>query len=121
MRQVLVDRAELFIAHSSDRPPRHFLAEFVAVWIDAGAHRGDELLELPSLYKVEVGPERPELSRHATGQFGAMARTAVLIRQDVLAISKVELAGGDVIGPMITGLPVGSMPAPSIATPNRLR
>ena len=86
--QIFIDCAELFIAHSSDRPPRHFLAEFMAVGINAGAHRGDELLKLPSLDKIEIGPERPKLSGHATGQLGAMARTAILIRQDVLAIQQ---------------------------------
>src|SRR5260221_4286235 len=86
MRQVLINRAELFIAHSSDCPPRHFLAEFMSIGIYAGTHRGHELLKLPSLYKIEVGPKRPELSGHATGQFSPMAPTAILIRQDVLAI-----------------------------------
>ena len=42
MRQVLIDRAELFIAHSSDWLPRHFLAEFMSVGINAGTHRGEE-------------------------------------------------------------------------------
>src|SRR5258705_12381648 len=88
MRQVLIDRAELFIAHSSDWLPRHFLAEFMSVGINAGTHRDDELLKLPSLYKIKVGPKRPKLSGHATGQFGAMARTAIRIRQDVLAIQQ---------------------------------
>jgi hypothetical protein len=53
---IFIDRPEFFIAHSSDRPPRHLLAEFVAVGIDAGAHGGDEFLKLPSFYKIEVGP-----------------------------------------------------------------
>ena len=86
MRQVLIDRAELFIAHSSDWLPRHFLAEFMAVGIDAGTHGGDELLKLPTLHKIKVRPERPKLTGHATGQLDAMARTAILIRHDVLAI-----------------------------------
>ena len=88
MRQVLVDRAELFIAHSSDRLPRHLVAEFMAVGVDAGAHRGDELLKLPSPHKIEVGPERPELPWHAAGQLRAMARAAILIRQDIFAIQQ---------------------------------
>jgi len=79
MRQVFVDRIELFIAHSSDWLPRHFLAEFMAVGINAGTHRGDELLKLPSLHKTKIGPERPKLSGHTTGQLGAVARTAILI------------------------------------------
>jgi hypothetical protein len=76
MRQVLVDRIEFFVAHSSDWPPRHFLAELMSVGINAGTHRGDKLLKLPPLYKIKVGPERPKLAGHATGQFGTMARTA---------------------------------------------
>src|SRR5712664_3355594 len=63
--QIFIDRPEFFVAHSSDRPPRHLLAEFMAVGIDAGAHGGDEFLEFPSLYKIEIGSERPKLARHA--------------------------------------------------------
>jgi hypothetical protein len=43
------------------------LAEFMAVGIDAGAHGGDEFLELPSLYKIEIGPERTQLTGYAAG------------------------------------------------------
>jgi len=86
MRQVFVDRIELFIAHSSDWLPWHFLAQFMSVGINAGTHRGHKLLKLPSLYKIEIGPERPKLARHTASQMGAMARAAILVRQDVLAI-----------------------------------
>src|SRR6267142_306792 len=86
MCQVFINCGELLIAHSSDWLPRHFLVEFMSVGINAGTHRGDEFAKLPSLYKIEVGSERPKLSGYATGQLGAMACTAILIRQDVLAI-----------------------------------
>ena len=39
VRQELVDCAKFFIAHSSNRLPRHLLAEFMPVGIDAGSHR----------------------------------------------------------------------------------
>ncbi len=58
----------------------------MAVGIDAGAHGGDELLELPSLDNIEVGPERRELAGHAAGQLVAVTCTAILIRQDIFAI-----------------------------------
>ena len=73
MGQIFINCAELFIAHSSDWLPRHFLAEFMAVGINAGTHRGDELLKLPSLHQIEIGPERPKLTRHAAGQLRAVA------------------------------------------------
>jgi hypothetical protein len=56
VRQIFIDRTEFFIAHSSDRLPRHLLGELMRVGIDADAHAGHEFLELPSLYKIEVGP-----------------------------------------------------------------
>ena len=77
MRQVFVDRIEFSIAHSSDWPPWHFLAEFVSVGINTNARRGYELLKLPCLDKIEVGPEQPKLSGNTTGHFGAVARAAM--------------------------------------------
>jgi hypothetical protein len=67
VRQIFIDRPEFFIGHSSDRPPWHFLAELVAVGIDAGAHGSDEFLELPSLHKTEVGSERRQLTGYTAG------------------------------------------------------
>jgi hypothetical protein len=59
VRQILVNCAELVVAHPSDRLPWHFLSELMAVGIGAGAHGGEELVEVPSLDATEVRPERP--------------------------------------------------------------
>jgi hypothetical protein len=66
--QKFIDGGQLIIIHSSDRTPRHFFAEFMAVWIDAGAHGGDEFRKLPVLDEIEVGSERPHLLGHAEGR-----------------------------------------------------
>src|SRR5262245_17266722 len=84
--QIFINRPELFIAHSSDRLPRHFLADFVTTRVDPRSHRRDEFLKLPSFHKIEVGPERAKLTRHAAGQLCAMASATILIRQDVFAV-----------------------------------
>jgi hypothetical protein len=83
--QVFVDGCQFLIIHSSDRTPRHLFVEFMAVGVDAGAHGGDELGKLPVLDEIEVGPKRPKLPRHASGQITAMAFATILIRQDVFA------------------------------------
>jgi hypothetical protein len=53
--------------------------------IDAGAHGGHELRKLPVLDEIEVGSERPQLPRHASGQITVMAFATILIRQDIFA------------------------------------
>jgi len=121
VRQIFIDRPEIFIGHSPDGLPRHLLAKFMAVGIDTGAHGGDEFLKLPSLYKIEVGPERRQLAGHTAGQFVAVAGAAILIRQDISPYCKLGLLGGAVTMPLDSGFPFGSIPAPSIVTPNRLR
>ena len=93
MRQIFIDRAEIFVGHSPDGLPWHLLAKFMAVGIDTGAHGGDEFLKLPSLYKIEVGPERRQLTEHTAGQLVAMAGAAILIRQDIFAILQTRTPG----------------------------
>jgi hypothetical protein len=86
MRQIFVDRTEFLIIHSSNRPPRHLLAEFMTVGIDSGTHGCDKFLQLPSLYKIEIWPNRRHLTGRAAGQLFAVATAAILIRQDIFAI-----------------------------------
>jgi hypothetical protein len=50
MRKIFVDGAQFFFAHSSDRLPRHRLADFMPVRIYATAHGGDKFLEFPFLH-----------------------------------------------------------------------
>lgn len=69
VRQIFIDSLEIFIGHSPDGLPRHLLAEFMAIGIDAGAHGDHEFLKFPSLYKIEVGPERRQLTGNTAGQF----------------------------------------------------
>ena len=52
MRQIFIDGGQFVVIHSSNRTPRHLLADFMAVGIDAGAHRGDELGKLPVLDEI---------------------------------------------------------------------
>jgi hypothetical protein len=93
VRQIFIDRPEIFVGHSSDGLPRHLLAKFMAIGIDAGAHGGDEFLKFPSLYRIEVGPERRQLTGHTAGQPVAMAGPAILIRQNILAILQTGTPG----------------------------
>src|ERR1700722_19463668 len=57
----------------------------MAIGIATGAHGGDEFLKLPSLYKIEVGPERRQLTGDTAGQLVAVAGAAILIRLVMLA------------------------------------
>ena len=88
MSEIFVDGGQFVIIHSSDRTPRHLLADLMAVRIDAGAHGSDEFHKLPILNKIEIGSERCQLSRRTAGQVFAVALAAILIRYDVLAILK---------------------------------
>ncbi len=58
MRQIFIERAQIVVAHAADHLPRHLLADFVSVGIDAGAHDGEKLFELPFLDEMQVGSER---------------------------------------------------------------
>src|SRR6202020_2018513 len=87
MRKIFVDGAQFFVAHSSDRLPRHLLADFMPVRIDAAAHGGDKFLEFPILDQIEVRTDGPELTRDAAGEIPPMALAAILVGQDVFAIA----------------------------------
>jgi hypothetical protein len=86
MDQMLVDRSQFFIIHFSDGLPRHLFANFMAGGIDSGAHRRNEILQLPILHEAEAGTDRRQLSLHATFQIGAVAFAAILKRQDIFAV-----------------------------------
>src|SRR5215467_3415537 len=86
LSQILVDRTQLFVVHSSHRTPGHLWAERTTVGIGAGAHGGDEFLPTPLLHEIQVGPYRTHLAFHAAVQASAVAFAAILIRHDVLAV-----------------------------------
>jgi hypothetical protein len=66
--------------------PRHLIAEFVAARIDAAAHSGHEVFQLPILNEIKIRPYGRQLTHDAPGQVAAMAFAAVQVRYDVFAI-----------------------------------
>jgi hypothetical protein len=79
--------AQFFIIHLADRTPRHPIAiKRIAVGVNAVAQGGDEFLKLPALHHGETRSDRTDLSRHATGEIGAMTSAAVMVGENICAV-----------------------------------
>src|ERR1700736_5830025 len=84
--QIFIERSQFFVIHFSNGTPRHLLAHLMTPGIGTGTHRGYEFLESPVLYKIQVGPYRPQLAWYAAGQISAVAFRAIEIPGYIFAI-----------------------------------
>src|SRR5262245_62794231 len=79
MAQILIERSQFLVIHSSYETPRHLLSQMMAIGVRASAHRGDELLALPLLHEIQTGPDGSHLTWLTAVQVGAVALTTILI------------------------------------------
>src|SRR5437879_5223631 len=70
MDEIFVDCRQFVIVHSSNRPPRHLLAEFMSRGINPGAQGRNELGRLPILHHVQPGTDGTQLPLDSTCQIG---------------------------------------------------